>query len=56
MTKKLIYLFLFIGSTIGGYAPLLWGGSAFSMSSLILSGVGGLVGIYVGYRFGERLG
>ncbi|HWQ60577.1 MAG TPA: hypothetical protein VN420_05550 [Candidatus Fimivivens sp.] len=56
MSKKFIYLFLFIGSTIGGYAPLLWGGSAFSMSSIILSGVGGLIGIYVGYRLGESLG
>jgi hypothetical protein len=56
MTKKLIYLFLFIGSTIGGYVPLFWGDGIFSMSSIILSGIGGLVGIYVGYRLGESIG
>lgn len=56
MSKKFVYLFLFIGSIVGGYVPLFWGGSAFSMSSIILSGVGGLIGFYVGYRLGESLG
>jgi len=50
MNRKIIFLFMFIGSALGGYIPLLWGGSAFSFSSVLLSGVGGFMGIYMGYR------
>ncbi|MEI6494677.1 MAG: hypothetical protein WCO03_01285 [bacterium] len=53
MSTKLIWLGLFVGSTLGGFIPTVWGGSTFSISSVILSGVGGLLGIYLGYRLGE---
>ncbi len=32
---------MFIGSTIGGMIPMLWGDSAFSVTSVLLSGAGG---------------
>lgn len=54
MTKKLIFLFLFVGSAIGGYIPLLWGGSAFSFASIVWSGIGAVAGIYVGFKLGQR--
>ena len=50
MEKMIIMIGLAIGSTVGGLVPLLWGDSAFSMTSLLLSGVGGVIGIWVGYR------
>lgn len=50
----LIYLFLFIGSTLGGYLPVLWGGSIFSGASIFWSLIGGVAGIIVGYRLGQR--
>ena len=50
MEKMIIMIGLAIGSTVGGMVPLLWGDSAFSMTSLLLSGVGGVIGIWVGYR------
>jgi hypothetical protein len=50
MTKKAIWFGMFVGSTIGGCAPLLWHASAFSLSGIVLGTVGGLVGIWVGYR------
>ena len=56
MTKKLIFLFLFIGSAAGSYIPLLWGVSLFSMASILWSMVGGFAGIYVGFKLGERWG
>lgn len=56
MTKKLIYVFLFIGSSVGGYLPVLWGDSVFSMSSILWSTVGGFAGIYVGFKLGQRWG
>jgi len=55
MTKKLVFLFLFIGSALGGYLPLLWGGSVLSLSSVLWSAAGGLLGIYIGYTLGQRL-
>ena len=51
--KFLIYLGLFIGSTVGGYIPVLWGDSMFSMSSVLLSALGGIIGIYVGFKFSD---
>jgi hypothetical protein len=42
-----------IGSLVGGYIPTLWGAGILSMSGILLSGIGGFVGIWVGYRFGE---
>ena len=52
-SKPLVFIFMFIGSTIGGLVPLLWGGSAFSYSSLVFSAVGAIGGIYIGYNLGR---
>lgn len=48
--KTTIYLGLFIGSTIGSSVPAIWGDSIFSIASVVLSGVGGIIGIIVGYK------
>jgi len=49
-SKSLIWIFMAIGSTIGGYIPTLWGSGFFSFSSVILTAVGGILGIWLGYR------
>ena len=49
-SKSMIWVGMFVGSAIGGYVPLLWGGSLFSFSSVILTGVGGILGIYLGFK------
>jgi hypothetical protein len=41
---------MFIGSTLGGLLPNLWGANTLSFSSLLLSAAGGLVGIWVGFQ------
>ncbi len=56
MTKIIIGSGAFFGSTLGGYIPTLWGGSVFSFSSIFLSVVGGLIGIWIGYRISQYLG
>jgi hypothetical protein len=55
MSKTFIMIGLFLGSIAGGYIPLLWGGSVFSISSILLSGAGALVGIWLGFRVAQRL-
>jgi hypothetical protein len=53
MTKKFIWIGMFLGSTIGNMLPLLWGGDAISVSGVLLSLLGGIVGIWAGYRLGQ---
>ena len=49
-SKKIIMAGLVIGSIVGGYLPLLFGVSAISFTSLLTSGIGAVLGIYIGYR------
>lgn len=48
--KTLVMLGMIVGSTIGGYVPSLWGAGAFSLASVALGVVGGLAGIWAGFR------
>ena len=50
MQKTMVWIGMVVGSIIGGYIPSLWGDSLFSVSSLILSGVGAIIGIILGYK------
>lgn len=52
-SKSLIWLFMGIGSTLGSYIPTLWGAGFLSMSSVVLSAVGGIVGIWIGFKLGN---
>ncbi len=45
-----IWFWMFIGSTAGGFLPDLWGGSFLSFQSVVLSALGALLGIWIGYR------
>jgi hypothetical protein len=56
MTKMFIWLGLAVGSTIGGFVPLVWGGDALSVAGLLLSMVGGVAGILAGYKVGQMVG
>ncbi len=53
MTK----LFIFIGTTVGGYA--LWAlGDALDlgfMTSFILSGIGSILGVYAGWKIAQKI-
>jgi predicted MFS family arabinose efflux permease len=54
-TKKMIWIGVFVGSTIGGLVPSLWHASMFSMWGLVFSTIGGLAGIWAGWKMGQRL-
>jgi hypothetical protein len=49
-SKSIIWLGMAVGSALGGMVPLLWGSNLFSFSSVILTGVGGVLGIWLGFR------
>lgn len=51
--KKLITLFMFVGSMVGGYIPNLWNAGIFSISGVVFSAIGGFAGIWLGYKLGE---
>lgn len=48
--KTLIMIGMVVGSTLGGYLPALWGAGGFSIASVILGMVGGIAGIWAGFR------
>lgn len=39
-SRAFVWVAIFIGSTIGGAIPALWGGEMLSYTSLLLSGIG----------------
>jgi hypothetical protein len=49
-SKKIVWIGMTVGLSVGGLLPLLWGGSEFSFSSIILSGLGGIAGIWAGFK------
>lgn len=49
-SNPLVWIGMLIGSTIGGMIPDLWGAGIFSISGLILSSLGAMAGIYVGFK------
>jgi hypothetical protein len=53
--KKFIWMGSLIGSTLGGMIPSMWGAGMFSVSGLVLSGVGAIAGIWVGYKAGKMV-
>jgi hypothetical protein len=48
--KSLIWIGMAVGSSVGGALPMLWGDGVFSVSSIVLTAVGGVAGIWLGFR------
>lgn len=56
MNKMFIYIGMTVGSTIGALLPRLWGDHDFlSPMSFLLGAVGGIIGIWLGYKLGRQL-
>lgn len=49
-SKSLILIGLVVGSALGGYVPTLWGAGGLSIASVLFGGIGGLLGIWAGYK------
>ena len=50
MDRKLIWLAMIVGSTVGGVIPALWGAGFLSLSGLAFSAVGAIGGIYIAFK------
>ncbi len=50
MDTKLIWMGMFVGSLLGGYVPLIWGGDAFSLAGVLWGGIGAFIGVWLGWK------
>jgi len=48
--RSAIWIGIFVGSTIGGLIPALWGGDMLSYSGVLLSAAGAVAGLWLGLR------
>jgi hypothetical protein len=53
--KSLVWIGAFVGGSVGGYIPMLFGADALSFSSIILGMVGGLLGIWGGFKLSQMI-
>ncbi len=54
--KTFIWGGMFVGSGIGSFLPVLWGEDVLSLSSVFLTFLGGVLGIWAGHHIGKYLG
>jgi uncharacterized membrane protein YeaQ/YmgE (transglycosylase-associated protein family) len=52
--KKIIFAGMIVGSFLGGWVPSLWGAGGFTMSAMVGSAVGGLAGIWIGWKVSQN--
>jgi hypothetical protein len=50
MNKKVLWMCMAVGSTIGGYLPTFFGQGSFSLASIVGSGLGGVAGVFAAQR------
>jgi len=53
MGRSVIGLCMAFGSVVGGYVPVLWGASSFSLVSILFGALGAVAGVWVGVRISE---
>jgi len=50
-----MWLFVLVGSVVGGYIPTLWGGSVFSFSSILLSTLFAFGGLWLAFQISRNM-
>jgi uncharacterized membrane protein YeaQ/YmgE (transglycosylase-associated protein family) len=53
-SKSTAWVYAIIGSFIGSYIPALWGDGVFSLWAIILSAVGAVIGIWIGFNIDNQ--
>jgi len=54
-SKTFIYIGMIVGSYGGSAIPLLWGAGGLSFSSIIFGTIGGILGIWGGFKLGQLI-
>ena len=49
----MVWIGMFLGSTVGGYVPSLWGADVFSASSILFPAIGAILGTWAGFRLSQ---
>lgn len=52
-SKFLVYLGMTVGSIVGGYIPTFFGFGIFSYISVLASGIGAILGVWIGYKLSD---
>jgi hypothetical protein len=47
MDRRVVWLFVALGMTVGGLVPAIWGGSSLGFASLALASLGGVAGLWL---------
>jgi hypothetical protein len=53
MGRGVIGMCAMFGSFVGGYVPTIWGASSLGAQSLLVGGIGAIVGVFVGARIAD---
>jgi predicted MFS family arabinose efflux permease len=53
MDKRVLWMCIAVGSTVGGFVPELWGASAFGVTSLLFGAIGGVAGVWAAARISD---
>jgi hypothetical protein len=48
--RRIIWIFVGSGMTVGGLLPEVWGGSALGVASLVLASLGGVAGLWLAVK------
>ena len=52
--KAWVWIGMFVGSAVGSYVPVLWGDSLLSITSFVAGAIGGIAGVWAGYKLHKR--
>ena len=47
MDRRIVWIFVGVGMTLGGLLPEVWGGSALGFASLVFASLGGVAGLWL---------
>jgi uncharacterized membrane protein YeaQ/YmgE (transglycosylase-associated protein family) len=55
MDKRILWMCIVLGSTLGGFIPEAWGASGFGVASIVGSAVGAIVGVWAAARISASI-
>jgi hypothetical protein len=50
MDRRIVWIFVGVGMTFGGFVPVVWGGSALGFASLVFGTLGGAAGLWLALK------